>query len=129
MTTASRSEEPAPAGWVPDAQTFGARLALVRQRMGWGNVKEAAVACGISVDSWRNWERDGRQPRNIVSIVRQISSVTGANYYWLLDGSVPAQTSDPPAPRTAKSPRHLGAGGSRPTFVAGEGFEPSTSGL
>ena len=33
-------------GWIPDADSFGARLALIRQQLGWGNVKEAALACG-----------------------------------------------------------------------------------
>ena len=55
MTTA-----PTEQGWVADDSEFGARLALIRQRMAWGNVKEAALACGLPVESWRNWERDGR---------------------------------------------------------------------
>ena len=32
-------------GWIPGTTEFGARLALIRQAMGWGNVQEAAVAC------------------------------------------------------------------------------------
>lgn len=72
--------------WIPGDDTFGARLALVRQRMGWGNVAEAAQACGIPVPSWRNWERDGRQPRNIVEIASVIAEKTGCDYMWLLSG-------------------------------------------
>jgi hypothetical protein len=74
-------------GWKPDDQRFGARLALVRQYMGWGNVKEAALACRQPPESWRTWERDNVRPRDIVRISREISAATGCDYYWLLDGS------------------------------------------
>ncbi|WFF07218.1 helix-turn-helix transcriptional regulator [Micromonospora sp. WMMD1076] len=73
-------------GWVPDDGTFGARLALVRQRMGWGNVKEAAIACGLPVESWRSWERDGRTPQRIVETAALIAERTGCDYGWLLAG-------------------------------------------
>ena len=72
-------------GWVPDDSTFGARLALVRQRMEWGNVTEAATACGIPVETWRSWERGGL-PRDIVGTCRRISLRTDCRYDWLLDG-------------------------------------------
>jgi hypothetical protein len=78
--------QPKTSGWTADDGTFGARLALIRQRMQWGNVKEAALACGVPVESWRTWERDGRVPRNIVQIARQISEQTGCDYLWLLIG-------------------------------------------
>lgn len=32
-------------GCIPQDDTFGARLALLRQAMGWSNVQEAAEAC------------------------------------------------------------------------------------
>lgn len=73
-------------GWMPDDSTFGARLALVRQRMGWGNVREAAVQCGVPAESWRTWERDGVEPRRIVEIAGLISRRTGCDYGWLLAG-------------------------------------------
>ena len=73
-------------GWTADDSTFGARLALVRQRMQWGNVKEAALACGVPTESWRTWERDNRSPRNIVQIARRIAERTGCDYLWLLLG-------------------------------------------
>jgi hypothetical protein len=72
--------------WIPDDGNFGARLALVRQRMGWGNVKEAADACGVPVASWRNWERDGRLPRRPEAVVGQIAARAGCDYVWLLAG-------------------------------------------
>ena len=55
--------------------------------MGWGNVAEAAKACGLPVDSWRNWERDNRAPRRITVIAKQISTASGCDYLWLLLGS------------------------------------------
>jgi hypothetical protein len=83
MTTVDRS---AAQGWVADDSTFGARLALVRQRMGWGNVKEAAVACGLPTESWRSWERDGRMPQRLTEIAGIISDRTGCDFGWLVAG-------------------------------------------
>lgn len=74
------------AGWTADDSTFGARLALVRQRMQWGNVKEAAVACGLPTESWRTWERDGITPRRQVEIAKKIAEKTGCDYIWLALG-------------------------------------------
>lgn len=76
----------ASAAWIPDDSTFGARLALIRQRMAWGNVKEAAEACGIPVQSWRTWERDGVEPRGLTRIARQVAERTGCDYGWLVGG-------------------------------------------
>lgn len=98
----------APAAWVPDDNTFGARLALVRQRMGWGNVKLAAEACGLPPESWRTWERDGVEPRGLNRIARKVADVTGCSYAWLVD---PALVSQPgtervstPKPNQAERP-------------------------
>lgn len=54
--------------------------------MGWGNLKEAAEACDIPVQSWRAWERDNVTPRNYTEIVWQIAERAGCDYGWLLDG-------------------------------------------
>jgi hypothetical protein len=83
MTT---SVEPTKQGWIADDATFGARLALVRQRMGWTNVKEAAVACGLPAENWRRWERGGAEPRRLVTIAMTISSASGCDYLWLVHG-------------------------------------------
>ncbi len=77
-------------GWVTDASAFGARLAMLRQHKGWGNVTEAAQACGLPKESWRNWERDNREPRNYVQVCRLISQVTGVNLMWLMTGQADA---------------------------------------
>lgn len=82
MTTA-RAERGEP--WTANDATFGARLALIRQRMGWGNLKEAAVACGMPVESWRAWERDNVLPRRYLETCAQIATATGCDYGWLVD--------------------------------------------
>ena len=84
MTTDAGTQQAAP--WTADASTFGARLALVRQHMGWGNVKTAAEKCGLPVESWRNWERDGVEPRRLTTIAMTIASVAGCDYLWLVHG-------------------------------------------
>lgn len=84
MTTSAGTTPTAP--WVPDTSTFGARLALVRQKMGWGNVKTAAEQCGVPVESWRNWERDGMEPRRLVTIAMAIATRTGVDVDWLIRG-------------------------------------------
>lgn len=73
-------------GWVADDATYGARLALIRQRMGWGNIAKAAKECGVPVDSWRNWEVDGRLPHRITTISMAITTRTGCDYLWLVHG-------------------------------------------
>ena len=73
------------ARWVPDAADFATRLVLVRHRMGW-NVKEAALACGISPQSWREWELSGRRPRDYEGICKQIAARTGCDLIWLTLG-------------------------------------------
>lgn len=69
--------------WVP-TDTFGARLALIRQAKGW-NVKEAAEFCGLTHQSWRNWEAGGGVQR-MDRVARKIAEATGVNYVWLLAG-------------------------------------------
>lgn len=89
-------------GWIADDSTFGARLALVRQRMGWGNLKEAADACGIAVETWRRWERDNVIPRDVVERAWQIAERTGCDYLWLLHGPKLRERTKPLAPRVLK---------------------------
>jgi transcriptional regulator with XRE-family HTH domain len=76
--------EPVGEPWVPE-DTFGSRLSLIRNRFGW-NVKEAASICGISHQSWRNWEAGG-VPRDLMTTVERIASITGCSPRWLLLGS------------------------------------------
>lgn len=85
MTTTPHQQHTAK-GWMPDDSTFGARLALIRQRMQWGNVREAAVACGIPTESWRTWERDNVTPRRLVEMCTLIAQRTGCDLGWLIAG-------------------------------------------
>ncbi len=71
-------------GWTATDETFGARLALVRQRMQW-NVTEAARECGINQQNWRLWEQ-GREPHRMVLAAKQIAARTGCDYLWLVHG-------------------------------------------
>ena len=77
--------------WVPE-MTFPARLALVRNRMGW-NAKEAAFACGLPAQSWRNWEA-GIRPRDLVEVAKQIAEHTGCSAAWLAMGDTHWYPSD-----------------------------------
>ena len=52
--------------------------------MAWGSVAEAAKACGLPTESWRTWERDGVEPRRIVTIALAIAGRTGCDVNWLL---------------------------------------------
>lgn len=85
--TSLLSVAPSEAAWTPDDATFGARLALVRQRKAWGNVKQAALACRVPAESWRTWERDGVVPqgRHYFKICEKIAAATGCDYGWLVD--------------------------------------------
>lgn len=70
--------------WVP-VDTFGARLALIRQRLGGWNVKKVAQFCGIDDQTWRNWEA-GTSPRDYEEVCRQIANAVGCDRAWLKAG-------------------------------------------
>lgn len=71
-------------GWVPTADSFGARLALIRQRLNW-NIKEAALECELPPQSWRTWEGGG-SCRDQERVARKIAARTGCDYLWLFAG-------------------------------------------
>ena len=85
MTSSAMINDETP--WTSNDSTFGARLALVRQYRGWGNVKEAAVICGIAPQSWRTWERDNVMPQGsrYFDICAKIAKASGCDYGWLVD--------------------------------------------
>lgn len=89
MTTAATTGS----AWVPEL-TFAARLALVRNRMGW-NAKEAALACGLPAQSWRNWEATKR-PHDFEAVCRKIADRTGCDLAWLMGASNPRVTGEYP---------------------------------
>jgi hypothetical protein len=96
--TASRAHA---ANWVPDIANFATRLVLVRHELGW-NAKEAALACGIKAQSWREWELLGRQPRDYEAVCRQIAARTGVDLVWLSLGI------GPPLPRVDSNHQPFG---------------------
>lgn len=77
--------EPLPEHWVP-SDTFAARLALIRQRLGGWNVKRVADFCGIDDQSWRNWEAGKGKPRDYEDACRKIADATGCDRRWLMAG-------------------------------------------
>lgn len=74
--------------WIPAADDFATRLVLIRHEMGW-NLKEAALACGIRAQSWREWELEHRKPRDYEKVCQQISKRSGCNLVWLMTGYTP----------------------------------------
>ena len=70
--------------WVPSAAAFAARLALIRNKLGW-NVKEAATSCDLPPQSWRNWE-DGTRPQDYAQVCQRIATRTGVSLTWLAWG-------------------------------------------
>lgn len=70
--------------WIPE-DTYGDRLARIRRQMRW-NVKQAAEACGVNHQSWRNWEAGGH-PRDLLETMAEIARVSGCDPQWLLLGA------------------------------------------
>lgn len=101
-------------GLIPDDSQFKIRLAIVEGISGWTNVKEAALACGLPVESYRGWRTKGRLPRNMAEVAEKICAATiraaedrrqrgeavtdaelrGVDFNWMVRGSRSA-------PRTA----------------------------
>ncbi len=63
-------------GLIPDDSQFKIRLAIVEGISGWTNVKEAALACGLPVESYRGWRTKGRLPRNMAEVAEKICAAT-----------------------------------------------------
>lgn len=85
MTTAAFNDTGVLHEWAPTPDTFAARLAMVRQAMGW-NVKEAALACSLNPTTWRKWEMNDAMPRDYMAAARAISGRTGVSIEWLVFG-------------------------------------------
>jgi hypothetical protein len=90
-TAAQSSETP---NWIPDTDAFGARLALVRWKLGW-NLAEAERECALSQNTWGNWEA-GAMPRNFIEAISKIAWRTKVDRYWLMDGTGSPNGSEPP---------------------------------
>lgn len=84
--------------WIPDTATFGARLALVRWRMGW-NLKEAERECHLTQNTWSGYEA-GKEPRRFVEVVNRIVLRTSVDKIWLMTGEGSPEPSAPQEPAT-----------------------------
>lgn len=80
----SQSLEDATA-WIPQVESFGDRLALLRHPLGLSR-KAAAEKCGLDDASWAMWERKGVSPRNLDDVVRSISDELHVHRDWLMWG-------------------------------------------
>lgn len=75
--------------WVPTAptaDTFGARLRLLRLALNDATVEEMAKRCNVPAPTWRTWER-GARPHGLDIVVRRIVDATGVDRDWLMWGS------------------------------------------
>jgi hypothetical protein len=79
--------------------------------MGW-NAKEAAMACGISPQSWREWELAGRHPRDYENVCKQIAARTECDLVWLMTG---ISQGPPPLPHDDPRQREGAVAGERGT--------------
>lgn len=70
--------------WVP-AETFGARLLLVRHRLGL-TVDEIAELTGLNRATWSTWER-GAHPRDLMGVVAAVVAATNVDRDWLTYGT------------------------------------------
>lgn len=97
--------------WIPRHDDFAARLVLIRHEMKW-NIKEAALACGIKAQSWREWELEHRTPRDYERVCRQIAQQSGCNLVWLMSGYEPPSPGGGTGmiPRPPSSPRNQSTG-------------------
>ena len=69
----------------PNLDTFAARLAIIRWNHGL-NMKEAATIVGVPPASWREWELNGKQPRDFMNVCRRISDRLNVDLQWLVFG-------------------------------------------
>lgn len=96
--------------WTAKDDSFGSRLALIRQHMSW-NVKEAALACGIPPQSWRTWET-GVMPHGgrYFELCAQIAGTVHCDYGWLVDRR-PSGSDQPTAAKVRVQLRRIQGGG------------------
>jgi len=93
--------------------TFAGRLMLVRLHAGGLTIQEAAERCGLTNQSWSNWEK-GMKPRDLLDVVNAISDGLEIDRDWLLFGG-------PLAPPEAAGRRQLKRRAKRDTAQYGPG--------
>jgi len=80
MTAPER--EKAPPRYIPQF-TFGDRVAKIRRDMTLEQFRFGELI-GYSKSTIAGWEAEGKQPRDLVSVARKISEVSGAPVGWIL---------------------------------------------
>jgi transcriptional regulator with XRE-family HTH domain len=86
------TDEDPPAARIP-VDTFGARLALVRQASGGLNMTAAARRCGLNESTWHNWEAGISLPRDYLAVCGRIAGALGFDFAWLALGGPLAASS------------------------------------
>jgi hypothetical protein len=118
-TGASRERANA-AGTGPEAQgdvpadTFAARLVLVRHHAGRLSIEQAARLTGLNSGNWARWE-DGARPRDRIEVSQAISEALNIDLDWLMFGGALIPARGRPTKRrtvdtTWNHPRPGGAG-------------------
>jgi transcriptional regulator with XRE-family HTH domain len=85
MTTSTGEARATTRGGGIPADTFAARLMLVRMHAGNLTIQDAADRVGLVAQSWSNWEK-GMTPRDKSDIARDIADEFGVDLPWLLYG-------------------------------------------
>lgn len=107
--------EPDGGGEIP-LDSFRTRIAMIRALRGW-NYTQAGVACGISAESWRQWEKLGTRPRDYETVCRDIARGSGFNPRWITAGGPLRISWFSPVPATPGQ-MTLALGVERPVLVA-----------
>jgi transcriptional regulator with XRE-family HTH domain len=91
------------------SDTFDHRLMLARSHAGRLTIQEAAAKCGVTHQSWSNWER-GRIPRDKVEVADAIAEGLGIDRDWLLHGGPLTSPDKPRRLRVAYARRSIRPG-------------------
>ena len=76
------------------ADTFDHRLMLARSHAGKLTIQDAALKCGLSPQSWSNWEK-GMRPHDKVEVAQVVADGLNIDRDWLLHGG-PLTKPEPP---------------------------------
>lgn len=80
--------------------TLATRLVIARVHAGHFNAASAAMACGVTRQSWSNWERGGHM-QHMESMVAHIARCLNVDEDWLRDGGPLAPAPEPNDPTAA----------------------------
>lgn len=86
-------------GAIP-ADSFAARLMLIRMHAGHLSIRDAAEKCALGRGAWTNWEK-GALPGDIIGVATVIADKLGVDRDWLLFGGSLAKDSPRSTQRAA----------------------------